>query len=220
MKLDRSWSWSSQHGRVNAWGVSAGRVAMLSLTALAALASGSGATPSGIPDPVNCVADTCLLLAPAGNFSYRVVLRDESFAPVSAASVVLDFVGAPGIVLCSASDPDGDRRVEGLTDGTGTCTLQARGGGQSTGYVVVTGQGQMIRLAYPRSTDLNGDLVVTSADVTLHASLPASSRAGNYDCDSDCDAADRAVIQAEVGQDCATVPVLSSTWGRIKGFFR
>lgn len=192
------------------------RAAFLLLLSLAFV----GSAHAGIPDPRNCSADTCLVVSPAGLFDYTVIIRDDSMAPVDGAMVVLDFGTALGINLCSASDPDHDDRVVGNTNASGQITFHVRGGGQSAGYVVVSANAQTILIAYPRSTDLNGDLAVTSADVTLHAALPASARAGNYDCDGDSDASDRAFITAELGQDCNTVPVLNSTWGALKALYR
>jgi hypothetical protein len=80
--------------------------------------------------------------------------------------------------------------------------------------------GQTVRLVYPRSPDLNGSLTISAEDVTLHAGLPAASRAGDYDCDGDSDDVDRQLLQSEMGQDCQTVGVLSSTWGRLKAAYR
>ena len=191
--------------------------ALLSLPAALFFASSAHA---GIPDPRYCVVDTCLVVAPAGNFAYPVIVKDESLAPVADVIVVLDFGTAPGMALCSSSDPDGDRRVIAMTDASGLATFLVRGGGQSTGYVVVSANGQTILIAYPRSTDLNGDLAITTADVTLHDALPPNSRAGNYDCDADADAADRTLISSELGQDCNTVPVLGLTWGAVKATYR
>jgi len=175
---------------------------------------------AGVPDPHNSTADTCLVISPAGVFPYKVTVRDESAAPVSGVQVVLDFSPATGINLCSQSDPDLDRRLVGTTDATGSFTFNVRGGGTTAGYVVVSAFGQLIVLAHVRSTDLNGDLAVTSADLTLHQGLPAHATTGDYDCDGDADATDRAILSAQVGQDCNTVPVLDFTWGAVKASYR
>lgn len=190
------------------------------LFVLALVAGASPTAQAGVPDPRNSVADTCLVLSPAGVFPYKVTVKDESAAPVAGVQVVLDFVGATGMNLCDQSDPDHDRRVVGTTDANGSFTFHVRGGGQTTGYVVVSAFAQTIVLARPRSTDLNGDLAVTAADVTIHQGLPAGSFAGDYDCDGGTDSADRAILQAQVGQDCNTVPVLDFTWGALKASYR
>lgn len=187
------------------------------LLALAALAAPAAA---GVPDPRNCDADTCLALSPAGAFPYVVVLRDESLAPIAGATVALDFNTAPGIALCDSSDPDHDGRVTAVTDAQGRVEFRVRGGGQTTGYVIVGALGQTLRIAHPRSTDLSGDLDVGPEDAALHDALPPDARAGDYDCDGDRDAADRIQIALQMGQDCGTVDVLSCTWGRIKGVYR
>jgi hypothetical protein len=187
---------------------------------LAALAAAAGPAAAGVPDPRNCVADTCLVLSPGGAFVYSVLLRDESMAPIVGATVVLDFATAPGIALCDSSDPDHDGRVMAVSNAAGSVEFRVRGGGQTTGYVVAGALGQTVRIVYPRSPDLSGNLTVGAEDAALHAALPSSARAGDYDCDGDSDAADRAQITLEMGQDCGTVNVLSCTWGRVKGLYR
>jgi hypothetical protein len=177
------------------------------------------AARAGIPDPTYCEVDTFLVVAPAGDYVYPVVLRDESYAPIAATQVALDFNAAPGIVLCPASDPNGDRLVMGTTDGQGRVEFRVRGGGQTVGYVAVKCVGQTVGFAYPRSTDLDGDLVVTATDAALHDALPPNARAGDYDRDGDSDAADRLQITSQIGHDCDTVPVLSSSWGRLKALY-
>jgi hypothetical protein len=186
----------------------------------ALLAASTMPAHAGVPDPRNSTADTCLVISPAGNFPYKVTVRDESAAPVTGVQVVLDFTPAVGMNLCDQSDPDHDRRVVGTTDLTGSFTFYVRGGGQSAGYVVVSAFAQTIALAHVRSTDLNGDLAVTAADVTLHQALPANALAGDYNCDGVSNAADRAILSAQVGQDCNTVPVLDFTWGALKASYR
>jgi hypothetical protein len=190
------------------------------LGVLILLAAGSIPAHAGVPDPRNCTADTCLVISPAGASPYTVIVRDEAAAPVANLQVVLDFGTAPGMNLCDQSDPDHDRRVLGTTDNTGSVIFRVRGGGQTTGYVVVSAIGQVIVIAHPRSPDLNGDLAVTSADLTLHQGLPANSIAGDYDCNGTSDSADRAILIAQLGQDCNTVPVLDFTWGAIKAYYR
>lgn len=193
-----------------------------SALAVAALAACLASAPAsaGVPDPRFCEADTCMVLSPGGLFSYEVILRDESYAPVANATVTLDFGPAPGIVLCDSMDPDGDGRVTALTDAQGRVEFFVRGGGQTAGHAVVGALGQTVRVAYPRSTDLDGSLTVNQQDVDLHAALPAASRAGDYDCDGDSDASDRQQVTLQMGQDCGTVDVLSCTWGRVKAAYR
>jgi len=175
---------------------------------------------AGVPDPRNCVADTCLVVSPAGVFDYTVVVKDESAAPVANVQVVLDFGTAPGMNLCDASDPDHDRRIIGTTDATGSVIFHVRGGGQTSGYVVVSAVGSVIVIAHARSTDLNGDLAVTAADVTAHSALASNALAGDYNCDGVTDANDRAFITAQLGQDCNTTAVLDFTWGAVKASYR
>jgi hypothetical protein len=193
---------------------------LAALLAAAAVALAVGPAAAGIPDPRYCDVDTFLVLAPAGDYLYPVVLRDESYAPIRGSAVALDFSSAPGIVLCPSSDPEGDRLVLGTTDSQGRVEFRVRGGGQSEGPVAIRCIGQTVGFAYPRSTDLNGDLTVTQADADLHAALPADARAGDYNRDGASDATDRLQITSQIGHDCQSVTVLSSTWGRVKAVYR
>jgi hypothetical protein len=198
----------------------AARLAAAALVSLAALALAGGPATAGIPDPRYCEVDTFLALAPAGDYLFPVVLRDESFAPIANSPVALDFGSAPGIALCPSSDPEGDLLVLGTTDGQGRVEFRVRGGGQTSGSVAVKCIGQTVGFAFPRSTDLDGDLAVTQADADLHAALPADARAGDYNRDGASDATDRLQIASQIGHDCQSVAVLSSTWGRVKAVYR
>jgi hypothetical protein len=182
----------------------------------------AAATPAsaGVPDPRYSEADTCIVVSPAGAFTYTVRLRDESLAPVGDVDVVLDFTAAPGIVLCTASDPNNDRRVVARTDALGYVIFRVRGGGQSNGLVEVQALATLVRGAFARSTDLDGDLTVEAEDVTAHQALASNARAGDYDCDGDADAADRQFVQNQLGHNCLTVPVLRRSWGSLKSFYR
>jgi len=175
---------------------------------------------AGVPDPRYSDADTSIVISPAGAFPYTVRLRDESLAPVSDVDVVLDFTDAVGIVLCSSSDPDNDRRVVVRTDMMGVAVFRVRGGGQSNGLVELQALATLVRIGFARSTDLDGDLVVDGEDATLHEALPVDARAGDYDADGDADSADEQFVLDQVGHNCSTVPTLRRTWGAVKSFYR
>jgi len=110
-----------------------------------------------VPDTRFCTADTCLVASPDGGFAYTVVLRDNSNAPIANGTVVLDFTNAPGIVLCNEQDADHDGRLLGTTNASGSVTFYVKAGGVSTGRVRVGTAIDLITLACPRTTDLDGD---------------------------------------------------------------
>jgi len=175
---------------------------------------------AGVPDPTNSECDACLVISPDGTFLYRLTLRDDANAPVSDATVFLDFTATPGIVLCSESDPNADRKVEGTTNLQGVVDFYVRGGGQDPNLVTATSQLVTFCLANPRTTDLTSNLIVDGADETAHQALAPSSLAGDYDCDGDSDAADLAEIQSRTGRNCSSVQIENQTWGSLKAIYR
>jgi hypothetical protein len=175
---------------------------------------------AGVPDPTNSTCDTCLVITPDGTFLYRLTLRDDANAPVSDATVFLDFTAATGISLCAASDPDEDRKVEGTTDALGVVDFYVRGGGQDLNLVTASSQLITFCLARPRTTDLTGNLIVDGADEAAHQALPPDSPKGDYDCDGDSDADDLAEIQNRTGRNCSSVQTEHRSWGSLKSIYR
>ena len=187
---------------------------------LLALAAPFGNVLANVPSPVHTTCDACLVMAPGNSFLYRVILRDDAAAPIPGASVSIDFNPVSGVSLCSISDPDADGRVVAITDGSGVVDFYVRGGGVATGFATVSSVATTLCFAQVRSPDLDGNLIVEVADQTAHQGLPLGSLSGDYDCDSDSDAADRALLTARLGQNCATVQGEDHTWGRIKALYR
>jgi hypothetical protein len=175
---------------------------------------------AGVPDPTNSECDACLVISPDGTFLYRLTLRDDANAPVADATVFLDFSAATGIVLCSESDPDADRKVEGTTNSLGVVDFYVRGGGQDLNFVTATSQLVTFCLAQARSPDLSSNLIIDAVDETLHQALPSNALAGDYDCDGDSDADDLAEIQSRTGRNCSSVQVENHTWGSLKAIYR
>lgn len=184
------------------------------------LAGAAGLASANVPSPTNSTCDTCLVLAPGNSFIYRVIVRDDTNAPVPFAAVSLDFNSVPGVVLCAGQDPDLDGRIVGTTDATGTVDFVVRGGGYSLGFVTVSSVATTLCFSRPRSPDIDASLVVDGLDQSAHDALPVDALHGDYNCDGFSDAADRALLDARFGEDCATVQVDASTWGRIKALYR
>lgn len=175
---------------------------------------------ANVPSPVYSTCDSCLVIAPGNSFLYRVVLRDDANAPVPNASVAIDFNGVAGVTLCTESDPDLDGRVVGMTNGSGVVDFYVRGGGYSFTLATVSSVATTLCHARVRSPDLNGDLAMNASDQTTHQGLSSSSLIGDFDCDGDTDGADLALLTDRLGENCFTVQVDGSTWGRIKALYR
>ena len=106
-------------------------------------------------------------------------------------------------------------------------TLYLRGGTyyehvycSATGTAVISSQAQTVCFAHVRSTDLDGDGVVTALDETAHQALAVDALAGDYDCNGVADAADLALLQSQLNENCLTVQNLPGTWGWLKAIYR
>jgi hypothetical protein len=174
-----------------------------------------------VPDARFCIADTNLVASPDGGFAYTVLLRDNANAPIANGTVVLDFTNAPGIVLCNEQDPDHDGRLIGVTNGAGSVTFYVKAGGQSTGRVRVGTAIDLIALARPRTTDLDGDLDVDSADqAALNALVGTSGPNGDLDRNGSVNSADSAIEAGHVGGNCTFTASNNATWGQLKALYR
>jgi hypothetical protein len=174
-----------------------------------------------VPDVRNCIADSNLVASPDGGFAYTVYLRDNANAPVVGATVVLDFNTASGIFLCSVQDPEHDGRLIGTSNSSGAVTFYVKAGGVSTGRVSVGTTLDVITMARPRTTDLDGDLDVDSADhAAMNALVGTSGPTGDLDKNSTVDSADVALLDTHLGGNCSATPANDSTWGAVKALYR
>jgi hypothetical protein len=174
-----------------------------------------------VPDARYCTADTCLVASPDGGFAYTVVLRDNANAPIANGTVVLDFTNAPGIVLCNEQDADHDGRLLGTTNASGSVTFYVKAGGVSTGLVRVGTAIDLITLARPRTTDLDGDLDVDAADLSaLNALVGTSGPNGDLDHNGTVNSADSALEAGHVGGNCTFTASNNATWGSLKALYR
>src|SRR5689334_20762333 len=91
---------------------------LLSCLALLPPLSASAAVPS----PANSQVDPCLVLCPAGDFTFHVVVRDIANVPVAGASVVVNLCNCPNVHLCS-----GPCDVLVTSDAAGNATFNIKG---------------------------------------------------------------------------------------------
>ena len=198
-------------------------VALLCATALSLLLALATAAVAhaGVPDAGYSNADPNLVASPDGGFDYVVVLRDANNAPLVNVNVVLDFTGAPGILLCASQDSDHDGKLILATDVAGRAIFHVKAGGSSSGTVSVGTASDVIAYAHPRTTDLDGDQDVDAQDQAALAALQGTSGpAGDLDRNGVVDSADTAIETSHVGGSCTATPALPSTWGGLKASYR
>lgn len=198
-------------------------VALLCATALSlllALATAAVAN-AGVPSAAFSIADTTLVASPDGGFDYTVWLRDSSNMPITNATIVLDFTGAPGIELCASQDTDLDGKLLLVSDDLGHATFHVKAGGTSNGLVTVGTTNDVFAHAHPRTTDLDGDHDVDAADqAALTALMGTAGPAGDLDENGTVNSADAAIEAAHVGGTCTATPALGTTWGAVKASYR
>src|SRR6516225_7546743 len=82
----------------------------------------------GVPNAITSILDPCLVLCPAGDLQFHVVVRDINFTPVPNSFVVLDFSACPAFAHCASMPPplivnDAARTIGSFTDAGGALTL-------------------------------------------------------------------------------------------------
>jgi hypothetical protein len=176
---------------------------------------------AGVPDTRYCVADSNLVASPDGGFAYTVLVRDNSDAPIANATIVLDFTGSPGILLCGSQDTDHDDKLIGTTNASGSVTFFVKAGGTSTGRVWVGTTLDLIVMARPRTTDFDADSDVDAADqAALNALMGSAGPNGDFDRNGVVDSADAAILNSHVGGTCTATPAYQESWGAVKARYR
>jgi hypothetical protein len=161
--------------------------------------------------------------------AFRVIVRNAVGNPVANAAVVVDFASCFGFTLCPllGSEPytlAGPAAILMIADAAGVVDIPIRAGGSCQGTISVYADGVLLASRGANtSPDQNGDLSVDATD----QALLAVKLGGPFDPNADlnCSAAlgpgDATVLNAHLGHSCAAVvPVLPSSWGRIKTIYR
>jgi hypothetical protein len=198
-------------------------LAILATTLLAAPGPPAQAAPPvevlGIPSAATSTVDANLVLCPLGHIPFTVVVRDAASNPVANSTVVVDFCPAPTVDVCSTPGCT----FTGVTNSTGTVVLNITAGGTSAAAVVnVKADGVQLAQRAVASTDQNGDLVVSSADVVaIMALVGTTDKRGDLDGDGVVTSADVAILQAHLTHACGgPVHGHGSTWGVLKIGYR
>ncbi|HKQ56750.1 MAG TPA: hypothetical protein VJY35_02675 [Candidatus Eisenbacteria bacterium] len=204
------------------------RPALLLLIAALAL---TPAAHADIPNPNQSTVDPCLVLCPAGDLTFHVVVRGFTGNPFAGSSVQIEYSACPGFHLCALTGGEpythlslsGLEMVGVISDVQGMASFPVKaGGGCSSGAVKVYADGVLLANRALASPDQNGDGVVSAQDVTLlQAKLGTADPTGDLDCSGAVDGADLALLQAHAGHACAQpTEVRPGTWGRIKTLYR
>ncbi len=188
----------------------------------------------GIPDPARSTVPPCLVLCPAGDVTYTVVVRDIAGNPVSGAVVRLSFVNcmsAPFISVCSLDCCPGVI-VDGLhsefrttTDVNGVARFPLMLGGSCTGATFgVSADGVvLVPTGVPLAAfDQDGNLTVNAADAALvQAAIGTVNPGADFTCDGLVTQADLDLLNGHLGHSCAgVVPTRATTWGTVKIIYR
>lgn len=186
------------------------------------------AAQGGVPDPRNSVVPRCLVVCPAGDVAFSVVVRDPNNLPVNGSLVNLGFCPCATIHFCPPQPTDGYTLVGAcdvqiITGPSGIATFNLRAGGSCASPVAVSADGVLLAtVPLEQSPDQDGSLVVDAADAALLAAkVGGADLTGDLDCSNDVTAADQAVLAAHLGHACDNrTPALQRSWGQVKGTYR
>jgi hypothetical protein len=201
-------------------------LATLAALCVSTLMIRSVATAGG-PIAQNCTVDPCLVLCPAGDLAFHVVVRRNSV--VQNSTVVLYLCSSTGWAMCSDGQPADisfpfapcDPVVLTGPDGVAKIALKA-GGVTSDSTVLISADGVPLAQRFLASPDQNGDLVVNSADEAIFVTkLGTHDLSADFDGDGVVTEADHAILRAHLGHACE-MPTAAprSPWGEIKARYR
>lgn len=207
--------WSPRHGAI----------------ALVVVATLAGFTPArstvSVPSPSNSTLPACLTACPGGDLSFSVTVRDFNNLPIANSSVDLNFCVCPSVRFCPVVPSDGYQIISGcqvisVTGVNGQVTFRLRAGGSCGTPIPVYADGVLLGNLRFASTDQDGDLTVTAADVgAVNAKVGTSDLTGDLDCSASVTAADVAIVTAHGGHNCLVPTGARGTrWGTLKIRYR
>jgi hypothetical protein len=201
------------------------RIVLVVAAALWALtATISGPVAAGTLTPQYCTVDPRLVLCPAGDLPFHVIVRNYNH-PITNVSVDLNFCGSTGWAACLDGQPavinfrfsPCDPLVLTGLDGMATIALKA-GGVTGDSTVSIRADGMLLGRRFLASPDQNGDLVVDRSDeAILLGKLGTHDLSADFDGDGVVTEADHAILRAHFGHACE-MPTAAprSAWGEIK----
>jgi hypothetical protein len=190
----------------------------------------STASRAGVPSPSESVLDPCLVVCPAGEIVFHVLVRDINHSPLANSSVVIDFCGCPNVTLCPVSTTDPYTRpsacqIRMITDATGHADFAIRAGGGCTGSAVkIFADGILLAFRNVASPDQDGNLMVLHPDLDLAESKRGSADpTADFNCDGQVADADVDFVVPHGKHACPPVdptPARRGTWGMLKTIYR
>jgi hypothetical protein len=150
-------------------------------------------------DVTKSFTDDCLVACPAGDVGFTVHLRSTLDDPlVGSDDVWLDFTGCGATILCPSESEWPLVRPAGPSDSAGRVRFFVNAGNCSDGcQVAVRSSRGLIALVPFKSTDINGDLLVTLTDYT-------GGLCNDYNCSGTLDGTDLSFATAHFGHSCTS----------------
>jgi hypothetical protein len=203
----------------------------LAATALltTALLCTTSALAFGIPSPSNSTVPPCLVVCPAGDAEFTVVVRDVANNPVVGCDVMLDFSGCPSFHVCPDCCQDviidrQNHRATMISDANGTARFRLKMGGVCGGaMVLVLACNVLLKQVPMASFDQDGNLEVDASDLLRVESLIGSHDPGaDFNCDGTVTWEDVYwLYYLHGGQTCAGItPARLPSWGSLKVIYR
>ena len=163
------------------------RMALLAGLGVLAITSAASAV---VPDPTVSSCGACLVIAPGGEYSFSVTVKDQFNNAINNSNVTVDFGSCPNVHVCAGQDagflPAG-QTVSGHTAISGSVTFTIHGGGAcNPGPIKIYADGvQICSLSRSHSPDFdhNATTTIGLADVGIFA---ADQSANNLDADFNC----------------------------------
>jgi len=197
---------------------------------VASSVAGSAGAALDVPSPANSSVDPCLVVCPAGEIVFRVVVRDLNHNPVVNSQVVIDFCGCPNVVLCplSLTDPYvrlGACQIVKIAGAQGIADFAIRaGGGCASLGARVYADGILLAQRNVASPDQDGNLVVEVGDLALaDAKRGSADPTADFDCDGLVTSPDVDSVVPHGKHDCPPpdpTPALPRSWGEVKVIYR
>ena len=187
--------------------------------AVAVVAGFATAIRAAVPSPEHSSVDPCLIVCPAGDIAFTVIVRDAADQPVPGSFVQVSFC-AGGVTRC---DPLTVCDAGGTTGLDGRIVLHYAAGGTSAAPADVHADGILLATRPIASPDQDGDQSVGAADVAIaQAKLGMVDPTMDLACDQGVvDQADLDVQALHLGHFCdQSVPVQPGSWGKVKALFR
>lgn len=190
-------------------------IALLGLTATAALAAGP-------PDANASTVDPCFVTCPLGDFSFQVIVRDATGTVCPGVIVDVDFCNCTGPQLCRSAQggscADGTSDVaSATTDAAGQVTFRIAAGGACPGALVdISAGGVLLAQRVVQAMDFDNDFTVTAADFTM-----GGGPGNDYNCDGIVNLSDFVLFTVHQQHFCVgPVHDEQREWGAIKSLYR